>query len=200
MLPTRSLCARLSFWFLSLMMTGMAFADVTGRISGTVTDPSGSVVANAAVRVVNAETGVTQTTHSDAQGFYSFPALAVGHYNLSVLQRGFSEFRETNLNIDVNASLSLNVKLQLGQQTQQVTVDASPVQVETASTQMGEAILSNKMEAVPLNGRSYTDLLALQPGVVPVSSGQYASLAVSGDLIRETSPWPDSASLQTALW
>ena len=182
MLPTRSLCVRLFGCFLSLLLASLAMADVTGRISGSVTDPSGSVVANATVKVINAETGGTQTTHSDSQGFYSFPALAVGHYNLSVIQSGFSEFRETNLNIDVNTSLSLNIKLQLGQQTQQVTVDASPVQVETASTQMGEVISSNKMEAVPLNGRSYTDLLALQPGVTPVSSGQYASLAVSGDL------------------
>jgi hypothetical protein len=182
MLLAQRLCMRACCLSIVLMLGGYAYADVTGRISGSIKDPSGAAVSNAAILVVNLETGNRQSTRSDTQGFYSFPALAVGHYDLSVAQAGFSEFRETNLNIDVNISLSVNIKLQLGQQTQQITVDASRVQVDTASTQMGEVISSAKMEAVPLNGRSYTDLLALQPGVVPVSSGQYAALPVSGDL------------------
>jgi Carboxypeptidase regulatory-like domain len=158
------------------------FGAVTGRVSGTIKDPSGAVVVGATVIAVNTETGVKASTTTDAQGFYAFPALAVGHYTLEVTQQGFKEFRETGLVLDVNTALTVDVNLQLGTPTEQVTVNSAAVQVETTSTQMGEVINSAKMTTVPLNGRSYTDLLALQPGVTPVSSGQYGALNVSGDL------------------
>jgi hypothetical protein len=158
------------------------FGAVTGRVSGTVKDPSGAVVVGATVTTVNTETGVKASTTTDAQGFYAFPALAAGHYTLEVTQHGFKEFRETGLVLDVNTALTVDVNLQIGTPTEQVSVNSAAVQVETTSTQMGEVINSTKMTTVPLNGRSYTDLLALQPGVTPVTSGQYSALNVSGDL------------------
>ena len=85
-----------------------------------------------------------------------------------------------------NTALRIDVILRLGSTTQAVTVSATTAHVDTTNTQMGEVIGSTKMAEVPLNGRSYTDLLALQPGVAPVMSGEYKSFSASGDLDRET--------------
>jgi hypothetical protein len=160
----------------------LALGSVNGRISGTVKDPAGAVVPEAAVTAINTETGARQTIPTDPQGVYSFPSLPVGHYDLEIRKQGFKEHQETGLTLDVNTALRVDVSLELGAASQQVTVQALAVQVETTNTQMGEVISDTKMTTVPLNGRSYTDLLALQPGVVPVSSGQYNALSVSGNL------------------
>jgi carboxypeptidase family protein len=120
---------------------------------------------------VNAESGITYTTRTDSRGSYWFPSLPVGHYDLDVRHPGFRDYKQTGLTLDVNTALVVDILLQLGAETQQVTVNAGAVQVETANTQKGELIGGTKMTTLPLNGRSYTDLLALQPGVVPVNSG-----------------------------
>lgn len=161
---------------------GNARADVTGQISGAVKDPAGAMMAGVVVSVSNMDTGFQQTTKTDPQGVFGFPALPVGHYTLRALQKSFKEYGQEGLTLDVNTALRADIVLQLGAETQQVTVDASAVQVETASTQMGAVITSEKMTTVPINGRSYTDLLALQPGVTYSSSGQYGGLPISGDL------------------
>ena len=162
--------------------SSVTFGAVTGRISGTVKDPTGALVPNAQVTALETQTGVKTETRSDTAGFYSFPSLPVGPYELQVKASGFKEYKQTGLVLDVNTALLVDVALQLGEATQEVTVAAAAVQVETTNTQMGEVITENKMTTVPLNGRSYTDLLALQPGVVPTSSGQYGALSVSGNL------------------
>jgi hypothetical protein len=160
----------------------LAWGAVTGRISGTVKDPTGAVIPAADVSAVETQTGIKTVTKTDSAGYYSFPALAVGHYDLDVRATGFKDFKQTGLILDVNTSLTVDVPLELGPASQEVTVNAAAVQVETTNTQMGEVINEAKMTTVPLNGRSYTDLLALQPGVTPVSSGQYSSLSPSGNL------------------
>jgi hypothetical protein len=159
-----------------------AFAAVTARISGTVKDPSGAVVSAAAVTAINTDTGIKEGVRADGQGFYSFPSLPVGHYDIEVQASGFKIYRQKGLVLDVNTALTVDVALELGSASQEVTVQAQQVQVETTNTQMGEVISDTKMTTVPLNGRSYTDLLALQPGVSPTSSGQYSATSVSGSL------------------
>ena len=176
------LVALAALGILLCLTPGAAFASVTGRISGSVKDPTGAVVPGATVTALNTDTGLRETLRTDAQGFYAFLSLPVGHYDLQVQQQGFRDYRQTGLTLDVNTALLVDVILQLGAETQQVTVSANIAQVETTNTQMGELITSNKMTTLPLNGRSYTDLLALQPGVVPVSTGQYTSSPVSGAL------------------
>ncbi|MGO8791532.1 MAG: carboxypeptidase regulatory-like domain-containing protein [Terriglobia bacterium] len=158
------------------------WADITGSISGTVTDSSGSVIPNAAVVALNTETGIKHTTQTNAQGFYSLPILPVGHYDVTIEVKGFKEYRQTGLVLDVNTALRVDAAMEVGAITQEVNVSAAAQHVETSSTQMGEVVGDNKIETVPLNGRSYTDLLALQPGVVPVSAGTYGGTPVSGSL------------------
>jgi len=158
------------------------FGAVTGRISGTVKDPTGAVVPNAEVTALETLTGIKTASKTDAQVFYSFPSLPVGHYELEVRSSGFKDYKQTGLILDVNTALLVDVPLPIGEASQEVTVNAAAVQVETTNTHMGEVISDVKMTTVPLNGRSYTDLLALQPGVTPTSSGQYGAMSVSGDL------------------
>jgi hypothetical protein len=153
-----------------------AWADITGRISGVVSDPSAAVIPGVQVTVTNTATGVKLSVETDAKGFYNFTALPIGTYDVDVLREGFEHFHQTGLVVDANSALVVDVKLQLGAATLEVTVTSTAVHVETSSSQMGEVIESTKIEAVPLNGRSYTDLLALQPGVAP-----YSNVAAGGD-------------------
>lgn len=141
-----------------------------GRISGTVKDSSGAVVANATVSITNADTGVRQTVATDDKGVYSFLEVPVGRYDLEVTDSGFRPYQQNGVVVDFDAALLIDAVLRVGGKNETVTVDANAVRIETSSTQMGEVITAAQITAVPLNGRSYTDLLALQPGVAPVTS------------------------------
>jgi len=157
---------------LTVLVSGSSlFASVTGRISGTVTDSTGAVIPRATVTVINTGTGIQQKATTDARGFYAFPALPVGRYEIRVRQSGFKDYRQTGLVIDVNTELRADVTLQVGRMTQQVTVSSAAVHVETERTELGEVITGTHMTAMPLDGRGYTDLMALQPDVVPVRQG-----------------------------
>ena len=146
-------------------------ATVASGISGLVTDPSGAVVVGATIQVKSAETGITETQQTNAEGFYAFLDLPPGHYDIEVRQSGFSSYLQTGILLDVNSAKVLNVKLNVGGATEKVEVASDAVQLDTASNQGGEVISAQTMTAVPLVTRSYTDLLALQPGVAAVSSG-----------------------------
>jgi hypothetical protein len=167
---------------LLLLATGTIWAAVTASISGTVTDPTGGVIPNAAVTAHNTDTGIDSSTQTNAQGFYNFPALPPGKYEVTIKATGFEEYRETGLVLDVNNALRIDATMKVGSVSQEVSVTSTAVHVETTNTQMGEVIGTTKMTTLPLNGRSYTDLLALQPGVVPASSGEGSGYAVSGTL------------------
>jgi hypothetical protein len=125
---------------------------------------------------VNVETSVSVLTRTNADGAYSFPDLPIGHYNIQIQAKGFSKLQETGAVLGVNTALRLDATLQLGIVTQQIEVSANAAQADTISTQLGDVIGSTAMTNLPLNGRSYTDLLALQPGVVPQSNESTNSL------------------------
>jgi Carboxypeptidase regulatory-like domain len=164
-----------------LFASACLFAGVTASISGTVTDASGAVVAGATVTATNVETAVATTLTTNAAGFYSFPELPLGKYTLDVSKTGFKAYRETELVLDVNSALSVNVALLVGQTSEKVEVTSSAIHVDTENTQMGEVITGKTMTDVPLVSRSYTDLLSLQPGVTQTSSGMNG--ASSGSFI-----------------
>jgi hypothetical protein len=164
---------------------GAVWGSITGSISGTVTDPSGAVIPGVSVVALNTETGIQTSTQTNAAGFYNFPALPAGHYEVKITKSGFEEYRQTGLVLDVNTALRVDATLKVGAVTQEVSVSATAAHVETSSTQMGDVIGSTKMLELPLNGRSYLDLLGLQPGVAPWGSGEGNSVSISGQ--RETS-------------
>ena len=104
-------------------------------------------------------------------GFYSFQALPVGTYEVDVTMTGFKRYRQTAVLLEVNSALTVDARLPVAQVRQEVTVSTAAVQVETATSHLGELIGGAEMTTVPVDGRSYVDLLALQPGVVPANSG-----------------------------
>jgi Carboxypeptidase regulatory-like domain/TonB dependent receptor-like, beta-barrel len=113
---------------------------------------------------------VQQTVTTDGRGFYAFQSLPVGRYDIDVSAPGFKPLRRTGVVIDVDSKIVADASLIIGERTESVTVSESATHVETVDTQVGEVITGKQMTAVPLNGRSFTDLLALQSGVVPVTS------------------------------
>ncbi|HEY6291712.1 MAG TPA: carboxypeptidase regulatory-like domain-containing protein [Terriglobia bacterium] len=158
-----------SLVFLILLAVDSRAGD-GGSVSGTVKDVSNAVVPEAMVRATNLDTGLRQQVATNGQGFYSFPDLPVGRYNILIERTGFKPYQRTGVTIDANSAVTADAVLEIGARAQAVTVSESAVHAETSDTQMGEVISGAKMAAVPLNGRSYTDLLALQPGVVPATS------------------------------
>ncbi|MFZ0313228.1 MAG: carboxypeptidase regulatory-like domain-containing protein [Candidatus Korobacteraceae bacterium] len=156
--------------FLLAIVSINLWAGVDGTIAGTVKDSSGAVVRNAMVKAANVNTGVQQQVTTNDVGFYSFPNLPVGHYDISIKKAGFKLYRRAGIAIDANSSEVVDVALEVGETTEAITVNEAAVHAETADTQLGEVISDTKMVAVPLNGRSFTDLLSLQPGVAPATS------------------------------
>jgi hypothetical protein len=161
-----------------------ALQSVAGRIAGTVRDQSGGVIAGAMVTVTNTAQGTQNKTITDARGLYTFPSLPVGRYDLKIEAADFKPESRTNLVVDINSALQIDIVLTLAQVSQEVTITensaTAPVTVETVSTQVGEVVTAAQITEVALNGRSYTDLLALQPGIVPVTTQTPDSIIMSG--------------------
>jgi Carboxypeptidase regulatory-like domain/TonB dependent receptor len=153
-----------------IFSSALAWASVGGTISGTVKDPSGRVVAKANVVVREVNTGFSYQSRTDGRGTYTFPVLPVGLYQLDVQATGFRGYQRTGITLDTNAALTLDAILEVGSVAETVSVVDDALHVETTSTQMGQVITGRQMTAVPLNGRSYTDLLSLQAGVAPATS------------------------------
>jgi hypothetical protein len=145
----------------------LLWASVGGGISGTVKDPSGRVVSRAEVNLREVNTSLAYKTRTDDAGFYTFPVLPVGKYVLEIEATGFEKYRRQDIVLDTSAALTLNASLQVGSIAQTISVNDNTLHVETISTQLGQVITGRQITAVPLNGRSYTDLLSLQPGVAP---------------------------------
>ena len=164
--------SRCTLLFLSvLFLTSAVRADVTGSILGTVHDSTNAVVVGAGVTATNVATNYSKSTVTGSDGTYRILALPAGIYRVSAVASGFERFTTTDIDLKVNDQLRIDVTLQVGSLQNQVSVEASAVQVETENTQLGDVIESQKMLSLPLNGRSYLDLLGLQAGVVPITSG-----------------------------
>jgi hypothetical protein len=161
------------------LLAAAAWAQQTGgTISGTVRDNSGGVIPGVAVAATNAATGVTNTVSTNSAGSYSFLSLPVGTYNIDARLTGFNDFRQTNLVLNVNDALRVDITLEVGAVTTTVEVSAAAAHVETNNATVGQVIESKTIVDQPLVNRSYVDLMGLQAGV-NVSTG---TGTVSGDL------------------
>jgi carboxypeptidase family protein/TonB-dependent receptor-like protein len=137
----------------------------TSQIRGTVSDPSGGAVAGASITLTHVATGAVRTTTSNSDGTYSLPDLSIGTYQLEVSKEGFSKSLQTGIDLQVGAILTINVGLKVGAVTQEVTVEAQSVTVDTQSTGVGEVVAPQEVQDLPLNGRQLTDLLTLSGAV-----------------------------------
>ncbi len=156
------------------------WAATTGSISGVLTDPSGAVIPGATIIAVNPATGLQNKTTTDEKGFYSFPILPVGRYDVSADVPGFTPKKRQGIAVDADSKLDISLTVQMNEKVEEVTVIENAAHVETESTQMGEVVTGTAMTSVALNGRSFTDLMALQPGIIPMSTQTPDSIVMAG--------------------
>src|SRR6201998_4176478 len=150
----------------TLLCGNQANAQVAGAtLSGTVKDASGAAVPNAQVSVKNVATATTRDVSADSAGFYTVPNLLPGDYEVRFSAQGFKTEISSGVNLTVGAQQVLNATLQVGQISQQVTVTGEAPIVELASSAISGEVRATTVRELPLNGRSWTDLAALSPGV-----------------------------------
>jgi len=151
--------------------TCLVFAQLpTGTILGVVKDSSGAVIPGVSVTVTNIDTSLTRTGASAEDGSYRFPALPVGRYRLEATKEGFSALTRTGITLEVAQEATVDVILEVGSATQTVTVAEEVPLVQTTSTTLGGLVNEEQVANLPLNGRNYTQLATLQPGVIPILS------------------------------
>jgi hypothetical protein len=147
-------------------LTGPAFAQFeTASVLGYVRDSSGAPIPHSAVTLINTATGQRITVTSDAQGEYNFPDVHVGEYSIDATAPGFSESKTDPFAVSVNARQQVDVKLQVGKQSESITVSGAATLLETQSSENGVVIGPQEVQNLPLNGRAYADLATLAPGV-----------------------------------
>jgi hypothetical protein len=150
---------------------GHAYAQVSGAtLTGTVKDASGAVIPNAQVSVTNVATGVNRRIVTDAAGFYTMSSLLPGDYQVAVSATGFSSQMRSGITLAVGAHQVLDHTMQVGQVSQTVQISAEAPTVELASSTLSAEIDATAVRELPLNGRSWSDLANLQPGVVPIQT------------------------------
>jgi hypothetical protein len=145
--------------------------QITGTIRGTVTDSSGAAVGNATISGTQLETGFTRAASSDRNGNFILVELPVGHYEIVVMAPAFQKYLQGGISLNINETLSIPVQLAVGSETQQVHVIADAQMIEDTVTSLGKTVLQQEILDLPLNGRDFTQLGLLQPGVVPLTPG-----------------------------
>src|SRR6516225_4013585 len=136
-----------------------------GRIGGTVTDPSGSAVVGASVKLINISTNVNRETTTSATGEYLFLEVAVGTYEVNASAGGFKNFVRKDVVLNLNEVIAVDITLQVGGGTETVEVTGAPPVLDTSSTQLGAVVNERSSTQLPLNERDVYQLLQLQPGV-----------------------------------
>ena len=167
-----------SIFFLSLCSLGFA---QSAQIQGQVSDSSGAVIPKAAVRVVNQQTGTERRVVTNGSGLYSVPGLDPSVYKIFVQASGFSTAVSTSITLNVAQNAVLNFKLEVGSEAQTVTVDGSGLAINTTDASVSIVVDRKFVENMPLNGRSFQDLISMTPGVVTQSPQTSQSTGYNGD-------------------
>lgn len=144
--------------------------EVRGSISGTVLDQSGAAVIHAHIDAVQVETGFTRGTNTDAQGHYLLVLLPLGHYRLEATAPGFQKYVQAGITISVDQAAKVPIHLEVGATTQTINVQSDAVLLQTTSD-LGDTVHEREMLDLPLNGRDFSQLGLLQPGVAPLTQG-----------------------------
>ena len=164
------------------MLLGLSAAaqQITGSIRGTVVDPSGLSVQGTSVSARQSETGLTRSAMTDRSGAYVLLELPIGHYQLQVEAKGFQTYVQQGIILDVNQTANIRVRLAVGTETQKIEVLADAQLIQATVTSLGKMVSEREVLDLPLDGRNFTQLGLLQPGVVPVTPG----LAEAGGSLR----------------
>ena len=176
--------------FVVLACLSLSAQQITGSIRGTVTDSTGAVVQGATVTVKQSETDLSRTAVTNRGGNYVVLELPVGTYRLQITAKGFKEYVQTGISVDVNQSASVSPHLVIGSEIEVVQVTADADLIAPTETSMGKVVGERELEDLPLNGRNFSQLGLLQPGVVPITPG----LVEAGGGLRDNQPYSVNGS------
>jgi hypothetical protein len=172
----------------SLILTGLlSGAALLGQgdasLWGSVTDTTGAGIPNAAVTIRNLETGTSRAVVTDEAGHFNAPALAVGHYEVAASKTGFQIDRRTAITLVVGAREEVNLRLQVGDVHQTVEVPANPGIIQITTEDISGLVGERQVKDLPLNGRSYDQLLTLNPGIVNYTSQRAGGIGTSNSVV-----------------
>ena len=168
---------------LFISIAGWTQSGNQASLEGTVTDSSGAVVPNASVQITNQGTGASLTTNTDASGYFRFPVIPVGMYDLTVNQPGFAPYTNKNIDVAVGAKVNLKVGLAIAGKAEAVNVTAELPVVETTRTQVSSTVDDRAVRELPVNGRNFMDFVLLTPAVVKdVRGGDISFAGLRGTL------------------
>ena len=168
-------------WMLTLILAAVvvfglsassAWAQATAAINGTVRDSGGAVITDATVVLHNHDTNLDRTTVTNGVGAYVMPNVQPGNYDLKVSKTGFGTALSSGLILVVNQTATYDFMLKAGGVNEVVNVQANPVALETSTSELGVAVVKEQVNDLPLNGRNFTQLLNLTPGVSTVNVSQ----------------------------
>jgi hypothetical protein len=171
-IATLGVCFVLGLSLLSSTAVSTYAQEITGKIVGFVKDQSGAVVPGATIRIRDLGTGtVRDVVSGEKDGLYVVPRLPVGRYELSVAVAGFKKYVQSPITVEVNQEARIDITLQLGPKEETVTVVGEALQTQTTTATLGKVESEKRIEDLPLNGRNFTQLGLLQPGVSPQQPG-----------------------------
>jgi hypothetical protein len=171
------------FLILGLFLVSLAAVSqsTNATISGGVTDPSGNFILNADVEIANDATGVVYSAKTNSSGMYLVPILPPGHYHVQVSKPGFRTIIKADVTLNVQSAVALNFTLPIGATSESVTVDAASSEINTTDASVSTVVDRKFVENMPLNGRSFQDLISMTPGVVTQSPQSQAGTQLPGN-------------------
>jgi len=164
----------------AIFLSPFAFAQTAATLTGTIRDTTGGVVQGAALTVTDVATGLVRKAFSNRDGVYLVPALRAGTVEIRATASGFRPLLRKGIGLTVNETAKVDLELAVGAVDQEITVVAAGSQVNTATSELGYLVSESAMRDLPLNGRNYTDLALLQPGVVAYPHRDGGSVVAHG--------------------
>jgi len=166
----------------SVLLAHLAFAQSTATVTGTIIDPAGALISQARLRIRHLDTNATRQISTDAAGAYTITNLTPGQYELTVEKEGFRIHRQTGITLELAQTQNHDIRLQLGALADSITVLSDPPLVNTDNGAVkGDVINNQQINEIPLDGRDFTDLALMVPGVIPMAQGgQGSGLNVNG--------------------
>jgi hypothetical protein len=180
-----------------LLPSPAAYAQITAQIHGTVTDPTGAVIPGATIVALNTGTGISTTQTTNGHGFYVVPALAVGHYTVTISKKGFQTYKQVGLILRVSDQREINATLKPSAVATTVQVSANELQVETSNTELRDTITAKQIAALPSLGRDPEYYQKLMPGTVE-SSDRFGNYSSNGSQTQMNSYLLDGADINDA--
>src|SRR6266480_260601 len=174
MCSLKSIAAALLFVIMSASV--MMAQTSTGEVNGTVTDPNGAAVPGAVIKLINQATKIESEATTNQSGYFTFVNVKPGAYILGVETPGFKRAQTPSFDVGVSVTITQNVPLTLGSVSEVVEVTPASELVQGSSSELGTVISERTVQDLPLNGRNFTQLLTLTPGVTPVSTSQNRSI------------------------